>query len=163
MKKQPKIMVPDSGLEALLNAVSVLIFFMMLSYLFVQYGTLPERVPVHYSGSGEVDRWGGKSGLLLLPVIGAVMWIGMTLMERYPHTYNYLNLTEANAEAQYKNGRLMINVLKNEIVVLFSFISIQTVRVASGVVEGLGIFFMPIFLVGILGTVILFMLRMLRN
>ncbi|MBT2572178.1 VanW family protein [Planococcus sp. ISL-110] len=47
--------------------------------------------------------------LFLLSLIGAVLWIGMTVLERYPHTYNYLNLIEENAEGQYKNASLMMH------------------------------------------------------
>lgn len=82
----------------------------------------------------------------------------MTVLEKYPHTYNYLNLTEDNAQAQYKNGRLMINVLKNEIVILFSWINFQNIRVASGEAEGLGSFFLPVFLVILFGTLLFFMI-----
>lgn len=163
MKKQPKIMLPNSALEAFLNGVSVLIFFMVLAYLVVQYRLVPDQVPGHFNAAGEVDRWGGKAELFLPPIIGSVLWVGMTVLEKYPHVYNYLNLTEENAEAQYKNARLMINVLKNEIVILFSFLTVQSVRVALGAAEGLGSFFMPIFLTVILGTVVYFLGRMLRN
>lgn len=163
MKKQPKIDIPGTVFERFLNVVSVLVFLAMLVFLFVQYGRLPDQVPGHYNGAGQVDRWGGKEELFLLPVIGAALWIGMTVLEKYPHTYNYLNLTEGNAEAQYKNGRLMMNVLKNEMVILFSWINFQNIRVASGVAEGLGPFFMPIFLAIIFGSVLFFMIRMLRS
>lgn len=163
MKKQPKIIMPGSVLETFLNTVSVLIFFVMLVYLFVQYSTLPDQVPGHYNAAGEADRWGGKSELFLLPIIGAALWVGMTVFEKYPHIYNYMNLKEENTVAQYKNAQLMINALKNEIVILFSFISVQTVRVASGAEDGLGIVFMSIFLVVVLGTVLYFMWRMWRN
>lgn len=163
MKKQPKIEVPGTTFETFLNTVSMLIFLAMLGFLFIQYGSLPDQVPGHYNGAGQVDRWGGKEELFILPLIGAGLWIGMTVLEKYPHTYNYLNLTEDNAEIQYKNGRLMINVLKNEIVLLFSWINFQNIRVASGDAEGLGSFFMPIFMVVIFGTLVFFMIRMLRN
>lgn len=163
MKKQPKIEVPGSVLETFLNAVSVLVFFVVLAYLLFQYNLLPDQVPSHYNAAGNADGWGRKTELFLLPVIAAALWVGMTVLEKYPHSYNYLNLTEENVEAQYRNGRLMINVLKNEIVILFSFITVQTVRVASGAADGLGSFSMSVFLAVILGTVAYFIGRMLRN
>ncbi|WP_185960134.1 DUF1648 domain-containing protein [Planococcus soli] len=163
MKKKPRIEVPGSVLETFLNAIAMLSFFAMLLFLFFQYGALPDQVPGHYNGAGKVDRWGEKEELFLLPLIGIVLWIGMTVLEKFPHTYNYLNLTEENAEVQYKNGRRMINVLKNEILILFSFITIQNIRVASGTAEGLGVFFLPIYLLIVFGSVLFFIVRMLRN
>ncbi|MGH2317866.1 DUF1648 domain-containing protein [Planococcus sp. SE5232] len=163
MKNQPKIEIPGSVLEAFLNAVSVLVFLMMFVYLLFHYNALPDQVPSHYNAAGEPDGWGRKTELFLLPIIAAALWSGMTVLEKYPHSYNYLNLTEENIEAQYSNGRLMINVLKNEISILFSFITVQSVRVATGAADGLGSFFMPVFLTVILVTGIYFIGRMLRN
>ncbi|AZV40910.1 hypothetical protein BAOM_0199 [Peribacillus asahii] len=34
-------------------------------------GTLPEEVLAHYNALGEVDRWGSKWELLILPGVGA--------------------------------------------------------------------------------------------
>lgn len=126
MDKQPKIDVPKPRLAVFLDAIALLSFTGMLIFLFSQFGSLPDRVPGHYNGAGEVDRWGNKMELIILPIIGAALWIFMSVMEKYPHTYNYLNFTEKNAEAQYKNGIMMMNLLKNEIVFLFSFITIRT-------------------------------------
>lgn len=163
MAKQPKLTLESSIFGAFFNSVSALIFVWLLAFLFVQYGSLPDQVPVHYNGAGKVDRWGGKAELFILPIIGAVLWISMTILEKYPHSYNYLNLTKDNAKLQYKNGRLMVNVLKNEMLILFSFISFQNVQIASGVAENLGFFFMPITLTVIFGSVLFFTMRMLRN
>ncbi|MCJ7841041.1 DUF1648 domain-containing protein [Lederbergia sp. NSJ-179] len=73
-------------------------------------------MPAHYNAAGVVDRWGSKGKMLIPPIIGIMMWIGMTILERYPHIYNYMvPITKENAPAQFVNARLMINVLKNEI------------------------------------------------
>lgn len=136
----------------------------MLLYLLIQFDALPNQVPSHYNGAGEVDGWGGKEQLFLLPIIAAGLWIGMSVLERHPHTYNYnyINLTKDNAELQYKNGRRMMNVLKNEILLFFSFITVQNIRVASGTAEGMGVFFLPVLLIVVFGSVLFFILRMLR-
>lgn len=162
MNNQPKIEVPGSIFETLLNAITLLIFFAMLLFLLIQFDTLPDQVPSHYNGMGEVDGWGGKEQLFLLPIIAVVLWLGMTVLERYPHIFNYLNLTNDNAELQYKNGRAMMNVLKNEIMFFFSIITVQNIRVAFGTAEGLGVFFLPVLLIVVFGSVLFFIFRMLR-
>lgn len=163
MTKQPKIEVPRSSFETFFNVVGVLIFTATLLFLFLQYGDLPEHVPGHYNEAGKADRWGSKGELHWLPLIGACLWIGMTILERYPHTFNYINLTEENVEFQYKNGRRMINVLKNEMLILFSYITVQSIRVANGTAEGLGVLFLPIFLLIIFGSLLFFVMKMLRH
>lgn len=51
----------------------------------------PERLPVHWGSSGEVDRYGGRAeGLLLFPAIGVVIYLLMLLLPRFdPGRLNY--------------------------------------------------------------------------
>src|SRR5690625_7494445 len=74
-------------------------------YLLFVWQSLPSEVPAHYNALGEVDRWGSKWEMLILPIIATVLWIGMTILEKYPHVYNYINLTEDNVRNQYLNVR----------------------------------------------------------
>ncbi len=36
-------------------------------YLFFQYESMPDQMPMHYNINGEIDRWGSKENLWLLP------------------------------------------------------------------------------------------------
>lgn len=151
-----------SPLAKVLDIVTLGVFLAGVIYLILQFPGLPDRVPGHYDATGNVDRLGSKMELWLLPVIAAALWIGMAFLEKYPHTFNYMNLREDNIEAQYRNGMLMLNVLKNESVLLFSYLSYQGVRIALGEADGLGVYFMPIFLGVIFGSMIIFIIRMFR-
>lgn len=151
-----------SRLAKVLDIVTLGVFLAGVIYLILQFPGLPDRVPGHYDATGNVDRLGSKMELWLLPVIAAALWIGMAFLEKYPHTFNYMNLREDNIEAQYRNGMLMLNVLKNESVLLFSYLSYQGVRIALGEADGLGVYFMPIFLGVIFGSMIIFIIRMFR-
>ncbi|WP_372868388.1 DUF1648 domain-containing protein [Planomicrobium okeanokoites] len=162
MKKQPAMKIPKSLFAQFLDWLTILVFAAVVIFLITQFSALPDRVPGHYDGEGNVDRWGSKMELWILPLVGVLLWIPMTVLERYPHLFNYLNLREDNIEAQYRNGQLMLNVLKNESVLLFSYLTFQGIRVATGGTEALGIFFMPIFLVVIIGSMIIFLIRMLK-
>lgn len=160
--KQPKMKLSKSPLAKVLDIVTLGVFLAGVIYLILQFPGLPDRVPGHYDATGNVDRLGSKMELWLLPVIAAALWIGMAFLEKYPHTFNYMNLREDNIEAQYRNGMLMLNVLKNESVLLFSYLSYQGVRIALGEADGLGVYFMPIFLGVIFGSMIIFIIRMFR-
>ena len=39
------------------------------------WGWIPDQIPGHYNGAGEIDRWTGKWELLLMPVFGALMYL----------------------------------------------------------------------------------------
>jgi uncharacterized membrane protein len=160
--KQPKIHIPKAKLENIFDVIGITLYILSIIYLISQFGALPDRVPGHFNGAGEVDRWGSKMELIILPLVGGGLWLLFTVLEKYPHQLNYLNLKEDNVEAQYKNGRLMLNVLKNEIVVFFSLITYGMVQIAQGEMEGLGGAFLPVFLGVILGSTFVFMIRMVK-
>ena len=162
MMKQPKMKITKSPIARFLDVLTLGIFLAVIIYLIVQFQALPDRVPGHYDATGTVDRWGSKLELWLLPVIAAALWIGMTFLEKYPHAFNYMNLREDNIEAQYRNGMLMVNVLKNESVLLFSFLIYQGTRIALGEADGLGPYFMLIFIGVIFGSMIIFIIKMFR-
>lgn len=162
MQKQPKIKIPKSGFAKAFDFLTIILFLGVLIYLIIEFPGLPDRVPGHYDASGTVDRWGSKMELLMLPAVAIGLWIMMTALEKFPHTFNYMNLREDNVEAQYRNGQLLLNVLKNESVLLFGYLIFQGIRVATGAAEGLSILFMPIFLGIIFGSMIIFIIRMFR-
>lgn len=91
------------------------------------------------------------------------LWMGLTIAERFPHTYNYvIDLTEKNVERQYKNARLMMNVLKTEITIFFAYLSWESIQAASGHQVGLGIWNLPIFLIVVFGSLGFFIVRSFR-
>jgi hypothetical protein len=151
---RPVLQIPKSSLEIGLETAAALGMLTMLYVTIKSWPLLPDNIPHHFGGSGKPDAWGGKWILWLLPGISLVLYIGLTILSRYPHIYNYpWPITEKNAAAQYHLARIMIGALKAEIVLIFIYIQQQTIQVALGKVEGLGIAFLPIFLILIFGTV----------
>ncbi len=51
----------------------IAIILIPFAYLWYLWGTLPERVPVHWNIEGNVDRYGSKSELLLIPIFLPVL------------------------------------------------------------------------------------------
>jgi hypothetical protein len=131
-------------------------------YILWKWSILPEQIPVHFNAVGEVDGWGNRGMIWLLPAITVFLWISMTVLERYPHVYNYLNLTEENAERQYKNARMMLNVLKAEITAFFVYLDWQSIQVALSNDTDLGKWDMFIFLGVIICSLAIFVIRLVR-
>ncbi|MDZ7361474.1 MAG: DUF1648 domain-containing protein [candidate division KSB1 bacterium] len=151
---RPVLQIPKSSLELGLETTAALGLLIMLYFTFTSWPLLPETIPHHFDISGKPDAWGGKWTLSLLPGIGLVLYVGLTILSRYPHIYNYLwPITEKNAAAQYHLARTMIVALKAEISLLFAYLQQQTIQVALGKAEGLGVAFLPTFLVLIFGTI----------
>ena len=162
MTNRPNLNLKITPLEIFLNVITLAAFVGTIVYLISSWTIIPSEIPAHYNAVGEVDRWGGKGEMLILPIIAFLMWIGMTVLEKFPHVYNYINLTKDNARAQYLNGRLLVNVLKNEILLLFSYLTWKNVQVAIGEHDSLGVWFLPVFLLIIFGSMAYFIVKSLR-
>jgi hypothetical protein len=81
---------------------------------------------------------------LTLPLVATVLFIGLTILNKFPHIFNYpTEITEDNALRQYTNATRLIRYLKVIIVVIFGLIAFETIRHANGQTEGLGIWFLP--------------------
>jgi len=103
----------------------LLSFSLLLGFGYVLYylPSLPEEVPIHLNGRGEVDGWGSPWVMLMLPVIGLGVWIIMTLVQRSPENFNYpVKITEENKAYQYALSLRFMRFIKASIMVLFAFI-----------------------------------------
>ena len=160
---KPKLKIPKSPLQKALDILASIAFAAGIVHLMAVWGQLPDQVPAHYNGAGEIDRWGSKWELILLPTIAAFLAVFMAFLEKHPEWHNYMNLNEGNIEFQYKNSILLLNVMKNECVLLFVYLNYQTVQVALGQAESLGILFLPIFLAVFFGSMIFFIVRSIKH
>ena len=105
-------------------------------------------MPGHYNASGEVDRWGSKFELFILPIVGLLLWVFMNVLEKFPHVHNYPErLNENNVEAFYLTSRKLLNSVKNVCLLTFSYILFQSIRVALENAESLGLWFLPVMLI----------------
>ncbi len=126
--------------------------------------SLPSSIPVHYGFSGQPDAWGGKTELLMLPVVSIVLYVGLTWLARYPHKLSYpWTITESNAERFYRRAKSSVGAVQCLLVWLFTAILWQTIRIAMGQTSGLG----RAFIVAILGitgvTIVVYVLLALST
>ncbi len=59
--------------QALL-ALSLLALAGTAVFLALYWRYMPEEIPTHFNAAGQIDGWGPKSSILLLPIVGAVMF-----------------------------------------------------------------------------------------
>ncbi|WP_449443530.1 DUF1648 domain-containing protein [Ureibacillus acetophenoni] len=145
---RPILNLPKTKIERILNYIGGGIFLLSLVYAAVSWGTLPDKIPGHFNGLGEVDRWGSKYEIIILPIIGGFIFVLMTLFEKAPHMHNYpKRLNESNVKQFYLNSRLMLNMTKNVCLVIFALLIVQIIRVAKGEIDSLGGWFLPVFIV----------------
>lgn len=151
---RPILSIPKTKLEKFLNGIGCILFGGAILYLIVSWGDIPNRVPAHFNGAGEVNRWGSKYEMMILPFIGLFLFVLMSLLERAPHMHNYpQRINESNAEQFYMHSRKLVNAIKNICLTMFAYIIVQIVRVALGVIDSLSIWFVPILIFVMFATI----------
>jgi uncharacterized membrane protein len=131
-----------SRIDVVLEILAGAGVFALIAIAAVYYPRLPDSIPTHYNFSGEPDAWGAKTGLLVTPLIGAVLYAALTVLSRFPHKFNYpWAITESNARRQYILSRRMLSAVKLVLVFSFSYITWSTIRTALGNQMGLSPFF----------------------
>lgn len=129
---RPKINFPSSLTEKIANIIGCMAILFSLIFIAWNWSSLPAQVPMHFNGIGEIDRWGSKYEMLLLPVINIALFIGLQIVENKPHLHNYPDrINEANVEQFYKISKKIINYTKNVCAILFAYITYEIVIMAQ--------------------------------
>lgn len=157
MEKRPKIKIRYSIYEIIIDLISIAAIIINIYLLLKYYKALPNVIPTHFSGAGAPDGYGNKSSILILTGINFIMYIFLTTLSRFPRVYNYLKpITKENAEYQYKCARQLIIIIKAEFAIIFTYVGWNSIKIALEKVSGLGIWFLPIILVVIFGTLAIY-------
>ena len=145
MEARPKIKLDLTTADKTIEIVGWFLVVAVWGLTITNYSNLPDTIPTHYNGAGQTDGFGGKAIILTLPLIATILFIGMTILNKFPHVFNYpTNITQANAFRQYTNATRLIRYLKLVIVLIFGLIAFKTIQNANGEADGLGIWFLPL-------------------
>ena len=159
-KMKPKIHIPKTNSERIADIIGYSCYFGSILLLIFIWGDLPDKVPAHYNAIGEVDRWGSKMELLVLPIIGAFLALFMQLFEKFPETHNYPErLNEENAQEFYLLSRKMMNQLKAVCLIILSLLLIESVSIALQWRDGFGAWLLPILIISALIPIIVGMIK----
>ncbi len=150
--------------DHLLTVLTLAFVTGLVLYPAMSYNELPAQVPVHFNASGTVDNFGNKGNIWILPILGLVTVIGLSVLNRFPHIFNYpVPVTEENAEELYQNATRMIRALTFTIAAGFFYIEYRSVNSALGNTSGLGSWFLPIFILGTGAPIVFFLVKSLRS
>ncbi|QHA90951.1 DUF1648 domain-containing protein [Bacillus sp. N1-1] len=163
MEKRPRIKIDKTLIQKGFDLAALTFLFLSIVYLSLEWSGVPNRVPIHFNATGEADNWGSKTAIILFPMLGILIWGFFTVLERYPHRYNYVvKITEGNAALQYRSAVVLMRFLKNTIALLFAYLTVECVQIAKGIEEGLAWWVMPLFLTMIFSAIILYIVHSIR-
>ena len=146
--ERPKIKLIPTSVDKLVDLLGWIILLALWALTITHYSTLPDTIPTHFNAAGEADGFGSKASIIGLPFIATLLFIGLTVLNRYPHIFNYPSpVTQDNALRLYTLATRMLRYLKLILVVVFGGIGFMTVQHATGKAAGLGVWFLPLTLV----------------
>ena len=139
MKNQPKIDVPVSIVEKMLDATALLFSAGAWLLAIWHYSGLPDQIPSHFNINGAVDSHGSKSFLFVLPAIAILSAVGIIYLSRFPEKFNHINkITPENAAYEYKRSRFLIRMVNVLTCALLFLLTWKIIAVAKGDVFNLG-------------------------
>lgn len=125
---------------------------------------MPEVIPQHYNAYGKADGFGSKSNLFILAGIASILNIGLSVLKKYPHRFNYpIEITKENEIRQYAIATRMLRFVKLILVLIFSSLIIKTILIAKVGSLELGSWFLPIALSCLIGSIAYFLILSFRS
>jgi hypothetical protein len=99
----------------------------------VAWHSLPTRLATRFDADGHAASWGSKWVLILFPLAGLVLFVMMTVVNRFPMLLYYpIRLTRQNARRQVMLARLLIAWMRMALIWLLVYLEAGAVAAAGG-------------------------------
>ncbi|WP_395016205.1 DUF1648 domain-containing protein [Robinsoniella peoriensis] len=150
--------IKNSKFDIAINMLCLIMIIGTAIYLIVNWTNIPENVPMHHNFSGEVDRFGNKSEMIILPILTVIMFSFMSVVEHFPQLWNTgSKVTDKNKEYVYRILKNMITTLKLIVVCVFTYLTMQTALVIE-----LPSLFLPAFILILFGDMLFWILKLVK-
>jgi uncharacterized membrane protein len=153
---------PRSRAQWFFEGLSLLLVIFMFAMVAVHWSQFPDRVPAHFDIYGKPNGYHGKRFLLILPGIAAVVWVVITLSQRYQRLINIPFTIDRDSPEVQNVLRSMMIAEKTTVAVTFAWLMRGMVRTALGLAEGIGQGFVPLALAFIFAPLIVYSVKLLR-
>ncbi|CAM3206502.1 DUF1648 domain-containing protein [Filibacter tadaridae] len=162
MNHRPKLIVQKSNIERVHDWVCVIVIIGMFAFTIQAIFQMPDSIPIHENGKGEINGWGSRWISIIMPFILVVIYIPLLFLQKYPEKHNYPErLSKGNVYAFYRNSKILISWLKFEFVLAFAYFNWYFVKVALGQTSP-PLWYISFALVAVILTVIIIGLQRLR-
>ena len=160
MEVRPKITIDLTKVDRTLEGLCLIILILLWTGTIAGFSKLPDQIPSHFNAAGQADDYSSKRSIFTLPIVATIFYLGMTIINRYPHVYNYpATVTAENARRLYTSATRLIRTLKLAVVVIFSAIVLLTYKSVFNKGDGLGFWFLPAVLALMFVPVIIYLIK----
>lgn len=164
MKGRPRIRIVRTPADQAVELIGWLVLAALWTLTLVNFAHLPDRIPTHFNGSGEINGYGGRASVFILPIVGTIAFAMMTVLNGFPHIFNYpIVITAENAVIQYTKATRLVRYVKGAVLTSFLLIQVRTIEGAKGGSNGLGGWFLPLSLSLVLVPVIFYVVSARRT
>lgn len=130
-ENRPKLKLQKTQSRKIIEIITFIAIAFCFVYPAIYYSSLPDKIPMHFNFSGNVDKYGAKNSVWFLAIIGVITCFGLYKLNHYPHLFNYpVKITEENAKKQYTDTVKMLSYVNLLIAILFAVICYQIVEIA---------------------------------
>ncbi len=147
-----------------LELIALFLLVFTVYWVIANYASLPETIPTHFDFQGLPDKWGSKNEILVLPIMGALLYIVLTalniILAVAKDPRKYINLPQKRkamlSDANVEELRIFLNrslfALKVVTQGLVAYLLFMSIEVAQGKAGDLGQWWL-MFLLAILMTI----------
>ncbi len=141
-----------------ISVLCAVVVVVTLARVILAWGSLPNTIPVHYGFDGQIDEWGSKTRIFVVPVLLLVLHIGIEIVERHPKWWNTsVKVTSKNRDGVYRAAAALLASMKAVLVVSLSAVS--AVQVGGGAQPW---FLFPAIILALAAVVIFWIVRLRR-
>ena len=133
---------PGTRWQRVLGFAAPGVLIAAIAFILIRWPSLPAEIPIHFNARGEIDGYGGRFALLLMPLIGLVMDAVVALVGRFPKSWNTgVRVTLYNRVRVYRLTRDLLAELRFTTALLFGgfgvYMSLLPEHFSGNVVGGL--------------------------
>ncbi len=126
-ENRPVLKPKPAKVDYVIEAIAVFGLAASILLPVIAFKNLPDTIPTHYGFNGKADDWSSKTTIFILPAISIIIYTGLTVLNKFPHTFNYpAKVTAENALLLYTRATRIMRSIKAFVVFLFLFIEWQT-------------------------------------
>lgn len=163
-KERPRLRPEMTGLDRALHLLSLSVVVGISVRVISVMPDIPDSIAVHFDASGEADGFGSKYLLWVMPGAALLMYVLLTVLQRFPHTYNYAwPITAANARVQYMLAMGLLSWMRLHTTLIMAYTGWVMADAADGTSGSLGIWFLPVALGTMALTLVAYLVLASRN
>ena len=151
-----------STLDWLMEIISLVALVASWAFVAESWSTLPDVVPTHFGITGAPNGWGSRQAMWLVPGMGLLLYIVLTVAARYPRFVNLPFRVDRDAP---EVRRIIVRILasaKAVTMLLFVYIVHGQIQSAMNRTDSMGIALLPLFLVATILPLAVYMKQLRR-